>query len=294
MVRILVALAILGEMFFQYIPNMDVLFGPHGVAYQGLHEEYALRIWRWFALVFWTDNLTVIWIAFFLWMAATIGLLFGWRTPCMAAAVWFLTACFISRNPIIKNHGDDVLSVTLFLLLLTRSGTALSLDHRRERRRWETGRSSRPIDADRPVIPAWGVRLMQIQLCLIYLTTGIAKLRGGEEVFDGTWWQGTSIYYVFHDVTLARISPAEFALPFWMSFVLSYVSVWWETLFVVLVLFQRTRKWALWFGVLFHLGIWLTIEVGWFSFYTLSLYGAWIPGEFWDRWRRPMHSSTPS
>ena len=67
----------------------------------------------------------------------------------------------------------------------------------------------------------------------------------------------------------------------------TWISVAWEVLFTPLVMCRWTRKWALWFGVLFHMGIYLTIEVGWFGFYTMSLYGVWIPGEFWDRWRKP-------
>ena len=53
----------------------------------------------------------------------------------------------------------------------------------------------------------------------------------------------------------------------------------------------KDRNRALWLGVALHLGIFLSIEAGWFSFYTLALYGAWVPGEFWDRWRRPFPSS---
>jgi hypothetical protein len=87
---------------------------------------------------------------------------------------------------------------------------------------------------------------------------------------------------------MGRWSYAQLPLPLWMTAPLTYLSVGWETLFPLLVICRWTRRWTLWFGVLFHVGIYLTIEVGWFSFYTLSLYGVWIPGEFWDRWlRRP-------
>ncbi len=122
---------------------------------------------------------------------------------------------------------------------------------------------------------------------MIYLATGLAKLRGdGWGTFRGTWWDGTSIHYVLNFATRARWSFAQLPLPLWVTRAMTFTSVWWEVLFPVLVLFRPTRRWALWFGVPFHLGIWTTIEVGWFSFYTLSFYGAWVPGEFWDRWRR--------
>lgn len=83
---------------------------------------------------------------------------------------------------------------------------------------------------------------------------------------------------------MSRWSFAQLPLPFWLTRAMTYVSVGWEVLFTPLVLFRRTRPWALWFGILFHLGIWFTIEVGWFSFYTMSYYGAWVPDTFWERW----------
>jgi uncharacterized membrane protein YphA (DoxX/SURF4 family) len=64
---------------------------------------------------------------------------------------------------------------------------------------------------------------------------------------------------------------------------MTYVSVWWEALFPLLVLNRYTRPVALWFGILFHLGIWFTIEVGWFGFYTMAFYGVWVPDRFWPR-----------
>jgi hypothetical protein len=54
-------------------------------------------------------------------------------------------------------------------------------------------------------------------------------------------------------------------------------------LFTPLVLLRWTRAVALWFGVLFHLGIYFTIEVGWFSFYMPPFYAVWIPDWFWKR-----------
>jgi hypothetical protein len=55
----------------------------------------------------------------------------------------------------------------------------------------------------------------------------------------------------------------------------------------VLVLFRRTRAAALWLGMSFHLGIWLTIEVGWFSFYVMAFYAVWVADWFWKRLREP-------
>ncbi|MCI0376936.1 MAG: HTTM domain-containing protein, partial [Gemmataceae bacterium] len=261
-----------------------------GLAPAGTHDEWCLHNWRWTVLIFNTDDLVFLMSVFWLRVALTVGFLVGWHTRLMNAGVWFLTLCFINRNPVLKNGADDVLMAGLFLLLLSPSGKALSIDA------WLARRKLSPEQARLPAYTAaWPVRVLQIQLCIIYLTTGLAKLLrvawDGDGWFQGTWWDGTAIHYTLSYVTMSRFSYAELPIPYWVTVVATYVSVWWETLFPLLVFWRHTRVRALWFGVLFHVGIFLTIEIGWFSFYTVSLYGVWIPGEWWDRWRRQSRTS---
>jgi hypothetical protein len=287
--RVLFGVALLTDQLFQYLQHFADYFGPDGVGYAGLHDEFELSRWRWTILFFRTDDLTIVGTVFGLWMAATAAFTLGWHTRWMSILVWFLAMCFINRNPNLKNGGDDVLGVALFLLMLSPCGKAWSLDRLRERSKRQTGLLPATPGFDPPLTPAWPVRLLQIQLCMIYMTTGLAKLVRALPYGDqdwGTWWQGTSIYYVLNDLTEARRAYAEFPIPFWMTVVATYMSVWFETLFPLLVLCRWTRRWTLWFGILFHIGIYLAIEVGWFSFYTMCMYGVWVPGELWDRFKR--------
>jgi hypothetical protein len=267
LVRIAFAATLLADLLFQYLPNLSVFFGPEGYAPAGVNDDYLLRTWRWPALFFNTDDMTVIAVAFFAWVAATVSLLVGYQTRVSSLLVWFGTMCFFARNPNLKNGGDDTLQIALFLLMLTPCGAALSVDAWRRRRRG--------MPYDRSIAP-WGVRLFQLQLCIIYLTTGIAKLRGH------SWIDGTAIHYVINDVTMARWSYAQLPLPFWITATLTYATLSWEVLFPLLVLWRRTRAWALWFGVMLHLGIYLMIEVGWFSFYMIAMYAVWIPDRWWE------------
>jgi hypothetical protein len=280
LMRILLGVALLTDQLFQYLPNMAEFFGPHGVAPQGLHDRSQLANWRWTVLLFNTDDLFVVHAVFWVWVAATACFTLGLCTRLMNVVVWFLTMCFIYRNPNILNGGDDTLGVALFLLMLAPTGRALSLDAVLRRR---LGAPDVPA-----YVPPWSVRVLQVQLCMIYLSTGLIKLKGewglGEPFrFAGTWWDGTSIHHVLNLFTMSRWSFAQLPLPFWLTAALTYGCVWWEALFTPLVLFRWTRAVALWFGVLFHLGIYFTIEVGWFSFYMLPFYAVWIPDWFWKR-----------
>jgi hypothetical protein len=300
-VRILVAFAMLADQFISYLPILGELFGPEGPAFAGLHDDWVLDQWYWTMAFFNTDDMRIVGALFGVWMGVTFLFLVGWRTRLMNVAVWFLTMCFINRNPVVGNSGDDLLCVSLFLLMLTPSGRALSLDRWLAKRRYVKRGLPLPADWDAPTVPPWGLRLLQIQLCVVYLTTGLAKLRGSIEWGDGlwpekiagTWWDGTSVYYVLNNIMRARVAWVEMPIPLWVTYAMTWSAVWWEVLFPVLVLWRRTRWLALWFGIFLHIGIWLMVEVGWFSFYTMALYGAWIPDSFWARRSRKNNDDQP-
>ena len=78
----------------------------------------------------------------------------------MNVLVWLLTMLFTNRNPNILDGGDDTLAVGIFLLMLSPCGRALSVDSWLRRRRQG---STEPATT-----PAWPLRLIQIELCLIY------------------------------------------------------------------------------------------------------------------------------
>ena len=283
LMRICLGLALLTDQLFQYLPNMMEFFGPTGIAPQGLHDRYQIRRWLWTILVFNQDDPSVLYPFFWTWVGITFLWTVGLFTRLTSVLVWLGTMCWITRNPNILNGGDDTLQCGIFLLLLSPCGKALSLDAWLRRRR--TG------DAGPAWVPPWSIRVLEIQLCLIYLTTGIAKLAGDGKLGAyywpmGTWWDGTAIHYVLNYVTMSRWSFAQLPLPYWFTAILTYSSLLWEIGFTFLVMDRRTRWAALWFGLLFHLGIYLTIEVGWFSFYTMAFYAVWVPEWFWARFDR--------
>jgi len=288
LMRILLALALLGDQFCQFLPNLAHFYGPDGVGPDGLFKSQLVS-WKWTYAFFSTDNMTIIYPAFALWVVVTVLFLFGWRTRWTTFALWFLTRCFIDRNPDLRNKGDDTLQVALFLLLLSPCGQALSLDVWRLRRK---GLVTGPV-----WVKPWSLRLIQLQLCLIYCTTGLVKLKGTHwmegsflEWFQGTWWDGRSVHFVLNLTERGHWAYAQLPLPFWITMPMTYTSVWWECLFPLLMLNRWTRRLALTMGVLFHVGISVVIEVGFFGFYTLSFYGAWTPDRFWSRFDKPVNT----
>jgi hypothetical protein len=292
--RILLALALLTDQLVQYLPFLDEFYGPEGVNLPDLYAGEQLGRWYWTHAFFSTNNLAFVYAAFGLWVGCTVLFLVGWRTRWTNLAVWFLSRCFIEMIPGMRTGADDTLQLALFLLLLTPCGLALSLDARRLRRRG--------LLAGPAWVKPWSLRVIQLQVCLIYCTTGLIKLKGdswmsGPLEFErtwpwcswlhGTWWDGTSVHNVFNLTDMSRWAYAQLPVPPWVTKCLTYASVWWELFFPLLMLHRWTRRPALAFGVLFHLGIFFTVEIGWFSFYTLSFYGVWVPCRFWARFDAP-------
>lgn len=276
LMRILLGLSLLSQQIIELLPYLMEYYGPDGVAPAGLFDRVQLRYWYWSMLVFNTDDPTTVYIVFGLWVAAALLFTLGYHTRLANLALWFFTTCFLARNPLNCNAGDDVLQMGIFLLMLSPCGRALSIDAWQRRRRG--------LDVGPVFVPAWPVRLIQLQLCALYCTTGLVKLKG-EGWLEGSWWDGTSVHYTFHYLTLNRYSPASFSMPLWVTMAMTYSTVWWETLFPLLVLWRRTRLFALVFGVLLHIGILATLAITWFSLNTLSFYAVWLPDEFWQRWR---------
>jgi uncharacterized membrane protein YphA (DoxX/SURF4 family) len=281
--RILLALALITDQLVQFLPLLDDLYGPRGVAPAGLHDGSLLSIGRLSAVWFHTDDMTVVTTLFWVRVGLAGLLLVGLQTRLVNVLLWVLNFTLVYRSPALINGADYTLMAGLFLLMFAPSGAALSVDRILKVRR---ARRCGQVPAV-PLVEPWSLRLLQLQLMVIYVTTGLAKLIRGPEPFVGTWWDGTSLHYVLNDTTMGRWSFAQLPMPLWLTVVGTYIAVWWETLFPLLVLWRPIRRWTLWFGVVFHLSIYLVLEVGWFSFYTLTLYGVWVPDSFWDRSRPP-------
>src|SRR5262249_50743219 len=126
-------------------------------------------------------------------------------------------------------------------------------------------------------VPPWPLRLLLIQLVLIYFFTGLIKL------FSETWRNGDSLYYVLADLVLTRMSLAQVALPLWFMRLATWGVLVWEITFPLWVLLPWTRPLAFRSGVLFHVGTLTLMELAGFEWYMFVLYLPLLP---WARWLR--------
>jgi hypothetical protein len=214
----------------------------------------------------WQQDAALLRTAAGVWLVATALLLVGWQTRVAAVVAWVLNTSFANLNPNIDNAGDVIRGIILFYLMLSPCGAVWSVDRLWQRRR-------EPSVSEAIVIHPWALRLLFIQLVLIYFVNGLYKLSGLD------WLGGDSLNYVLADVTLTRFSYAQLPAPLWLTRLATWTVLIWEVGFPLWVILPWTRKSALWFGVLFHLGIYLTMELGNFVPYALTLYLPLVPWE---------------
>jgi hypothetical protein len=225
----------------------------------------------------WHESHAFLVFALMVWLAASVCLLIGFRSRTSAVVAWALAISFGNLNPYIDNAGDSVRGILLFYLMVSPCGAAWSLDAWLRRRR-------QPF-AGPVYIHPWPLRLLFIQMTLIYFCNGLYK------VVSWDWQSGQSLYYVMRDLNLTRFSAAQAALPYWLTQGMTWAVLAWELGFPLWIAVPWTRKIALWFGVAFHVGIGVTMELGGFVPYMLVLY---LPLVAWENWRRrpnPVHVS---
>jgi Vitamin K-dependent gamma-carboxylase len=204
-------------------------------------------------------------IVYFLLYIAALMLIVGFRTRLAAFVVFVCLISFGRRNPWVLNSGDLLVFVLSFYAMLMPSGEGFSVDRwlRDRAHFWEFG--TRAI---------WPLRLVQIQVSVLYVAAVWAKVRGT------TWNDGTAVSYAFRMEDLERFPVPGFVTDtVLIANVLTYGTLAVELALGILVWNRVLRPWVLLLGVGLHLGIDYTTRVGFFSWAVLVAYVAFIPPE---------------
>ncbi|MCC6150822.1 MAG: DUF393 domain-containing protein [Planctomycetes bacterium] len=266
--RISLGLIVFLDTALTLLPHAARWFGADGFHSPGETQWWLDQPGRW-GLFNGTTDITSLRLGLCALMLCSWGLIAGLATRLSAACAFVLLMSFHHLNPNMLNAGDALLRIGLFYLALMPSWRALSLDRRiLARFGWQ---------AD-PSAPVWSLRLAQIQLCIMYVATGIDKAARFDAANLGAsaWFDGSAISKALRFTTIARTEWMAW-VPVWATAPMAWVTLLWEILFPVLVMFRRTRPWALALGVLVHGGIFLTMEVTHFSLTTLSFYWLFVP-----------------
>jgi ABC-type multidrug transport system fused ATPase/permease subunit len=240
------------------LPDLYQLFGPNGIEPQQPGGAFS-----WGVFATWNSDRALL-IGWAVLLVSSVALAIGWHSRLAALAVFALIVSFEHRDPWVWNSGDVAVRIEALFLALSPCGAALSLDQ---------GRSTGTFWSAQQR-PQWPVRLMQLQLSLIYVASALTKMNGS------AWPQGTAVSYALRLQDLMLLPT-----PHWLTnSALLMNAVTWGTLAVelsvaILVWNRRLRPWVLAAGVVMHTMIMITIAVGFFTLAMFVLYLAFIPPE---------------
>lgn len=233
------------------LPDLGAFFSPSGVLGPVAPAHGA---WRWSLLDLGRSDLLLgaVYVAL---VSGAISLVVGWHTR-VAAVVVFVTLISLTRsNPYVFNAGDALLRLLAFYVMLAPSGAEWSLDRRR-------------AGGPAPAVPAWPLRLLQIQVSVMYAGAAVAKLGGPP------WRDGTAASYAARLPDLERFGVGDLLGRSRLAAELAtYGTVAIEGGLAVLIWWRRTRWFALAAGVLLHLSIDASIRIG---FFTLAVFVAYL------------------
>jgi len=200
--------------------------------------------------------------------AVAIGFTLGWRTRLMSILLYLCMLSLYHRN-VSSNGGPDAVPMILtFYTMLCPCGAAYSLDALRAARKRGT--------LAEPLIVPWALRLLQMQICLIYFQSCVIKCQGP------LWLNGTTVHYILFNHEFGQFNLEwlaqypllinamthgalliEFALAFWL---------W----------FRPTRRWAILGGIALHMGIRPILNVPGFGEVMIATYITFLAADELD------------
>lgn len=260
-----------------YLPNFSYTFGAGSRWGEALFRDSSANDYMWpiSALFSREDPDGIQLVKILVLMAVAVVYALGWRMRIVSPIFVALWLGFSSLDPVVTNTGHyQTFRVFLIFLLFADTSYRWSLDSRRRTKAAAGARSRR---AELPAglgigkwrVPAWvpvlsnnaAVILIGYQLCVIYVTSALWKMQGA------TWISGVAAYYPLQIEELT-LFPALNHLAWQITpavFIASWVSVYGQLLFPVLLLNRWSRIVGLVVVTGMHASIGILLALPWFS-----------------------------
>lgn len=225
------------------------------------YSDFRINIFKWLSP---TEQSA--WMVLIAYIISSVGVMVGFKTRISSIICFVLIISLQNRNYAILNSGDTLMRCMLFLMIFAPTHVKYSVDaYLREK-------EGNPYSTTISIVT---IRLMQLQFSLVYLATTLFKLKG----YD--WVDGTAVYYTSRLENFQRvILPVVFDYPSLVKFAT------WSALFIefamgTLVWVKELRIWVLFAGILLHLGIELSMSIGFFEWVMIAGYVLFLePKEF--------------
>jgi uncharacterized membrane protein YphA (DoxX/SURF4 family) len=181
----------------------------------------------------------------------------GFLTPFSTALTFVTTRSIVNRSAATCNGGDNVAKLMCFLLIFSPAGHALSLDT-------ALFFAQRMPGGEYLNHEPWVLRLMQIEVSIIYLRTVYWKLKGA------TWRNGTALHYVAANQMYRRLQIPAILLRTPVVQALTWGVLVVECVLGVGLWIEDFRRWLIVAGIALHAGIEGFLNVHLFGWYMIA------------------------
>jgi hypothetical protein len=212
------------------------------------------------SIFYWTRNFLPVQAIWWLGFLAAVGFTLGTMTRLSTILLLIVQSSMIQRNRWVANGEDLVFRMLLLYACFATLDNAYSL------KRWLDLRRRSPSEPlpEPLTVSGWPIRLMQINIALIYVISLPNKLTD-----DVAWLNGHAIYLSIVSNLWSRFPwPALFYNGL-LSTLFTYGTVLTEGLFPILIWFPKTRRYALAGIASLHLGIALILKN--VTFFSLAM-----------------------
>lgn len=252
--------------------QLEAFFGPDAWLTPELVETMQRDqiVWSYW----WYVPTDMLWTAHYVSIAILTLFTLGVATRVTSILSFVVVISYINRTPCALYGLDQVNGFLTFYCCLGPAGDAVSMD--RLMRRWWAGSTSDPsLLKPQPSVGAnIALRLIQVQMCVIYFFAGISKLLGA------AWWTGDAMWLAFSNLEYQSNDMTWLVHYPWITQLMTHTTVAWELTFWSLIWKPMCRPFVLTMAVLLHVGIGACL--GMWTFGLIMLVGcmSFLPPSF--------------
>jgi hypothetical protein len=226
-------------------PFVGYLWGPHGLGWGSAQPLLGPTLGGLVDGIFATEAGAL--VVLVVLTAASLGLLFGYRTDVSTALALVAVVLLEQRLPDLVDGGDMITRLVLFYLLFAIPAGA------------------KPFPGS---LAVWlhniAVLAIALQVMVVYTASGLVKTYGDN------WQHGTAVYYASQVESMSWPPTRELFKDPLVTTVATYTTLLYELLFSIAMLSPLRLVWLA-FGILLHLGIAVVLGLVTFSMVMIGL-----------------------
>jgi hypothetical protein len=243
-------------------PNVERFYSNTGMFPWKFAKDFPEQVISVIALAPESDGLiyAMVWALLIASLAMTV----GYRARLAAIVIFVVHLTFQHRNPYTVNAGDR-----LFLIIALLS-SFMPLAKQWSVEAWQRSKAGTTAQ-ENTTSPIWAQRLIALQLSYVYLYAFGAK------ILSPVWQNGTALYGVMASTRLAEWPTEIHFAP--LVALMTWGTIIFELALPLLAWRKKYRAKILIVGVLFHLGIEVTLRIPLFSAIMVVCYASYLTDE---------------